>query len=175
MTTKPTTQQPDAGLAMPTTPPASAAALPVQCDAFGRLVWLQDGQAHVVIPVRSFPITAPDEGLSLVDSDGHELAWIDDLQAIDPSARTLIQQELAGREFTPEIRRILSVSSYATPSLWRVETDRGTTTFTLKGEEDIRRLSGSTLLIADQGGVHFLLRNVHALDAGSRRLLDHFL
>jgi hypothetical protein len=40
----------------------------------------------------------------------------------------------------PKIRRLKSVSSFATSSQWTVETDRGETTLVLKGEEDIRRL-----------------------------------
>jgi hypothetical protein len=41
----------------------------------------------------------------------------------------------------PVITRIVSVASFATPSTWQVETDRGTATLVLKGEEDIRRLT----------------------------------
>lgn len=47
---------------------------------------------------------------------------------------------MAGREFMPEIRRIEAVSGYVCPCQWEVETDRGMTRLTLKGEEDIRRL-----------------------------------
>ncbi|NIU62905.1 MAG: DUF1854 domain-containing protein, partial [Pseudomonas stutzeri] len=43
-----------------------------------------DGQVHTdVLPVRAFPLAAPDEGLSLVGSDGHELLWIDHLSTLD--------------------------------------------------------------------------------------------
>ena len=89
--------------------------------------------------------------------------------------RALVESELSGREFIPEIRRLISVSSFATPSTWQVETDRGTTTFVLKGEEDIRRLDSPALLIADSHGIHFLIRDRYALDAPSRRFLDRFL
>ena len=54
--------------------------------------------------------------------------------------RGLLEEELALRDFVPEITRIHSVSSFGTPSTWEVETDRGATSFVLKGEEDIRRL-----------------------------------
>jgi hypothetical protein len=67
------------------------------------------------------------------------------------------------------------VSSLATPSTWEVETDRGDTVFVLKGEEDIRRLGRSGLLIADRHGIQFLVRDVNVLDHASRRLLDRFL
>ena len=75
----------------------------------------------------------------------------------------------------PEIQNIRHVSSYATPSVWQVSTDRGDTEFTLKGEEDIRRLSASQLLIADSNGVQFLIRDIQQLDKGSRKRLDRFL
>ena len=45
----------------------------------------------------------------------------------------------------------------------------------LKGEEDIRRLSGSAMLITDKQGIQFLIRDLNALDNKSRRLLDRFL
>jgi hypothetical protein len=75
----------------------------------------------------------------------------------------------------PEIHRIVSVSTFSTPSTWSVETDRGPTEFVLKGEEDIRRLVGSTLIITDSHGLRFLLRDMLALDKNGKKLLDRFL
>lgn len=149
----------------------------VERDAFGRLaVTTAGGERFVpVTPVRAFPIAAPEEGLSLVSADGHEIAWIDRLADLPPGARQLVEAELASREFVPEIARILSVSSFACPSTWQVETDRGTSELVLKGEEDIRRLSPTRLLIADSHGVQFLVRDMAALDRHSRKLLDRFL
>ena len=147
-------------------------------NAHGRLVLtLADGTAHEgVVPVRAFPIAAPGEGLSLVGSDGHELAWIDRLADLPAPARTLIEEDLAVREFVPTIERILSVSSFSTPSTWQVETDRGPARLVLKAEEDIRRLAGRTrLLIAGSDGLQFLVPDSTALDRHSRRLLERFL
>lgn len=146
-------------------------------NAFGRLVFAAaDGQApEGVVPVRSFPITAPDQGIALVNSHGHELAWIDCLTDLPEELRTLLEAELASREFMPEIKCIHGVSSFATPNTWQVETDRGEATFILKGEEDIRRLAPPALLIADSHGIHFLIRNRFVLDYHSRKILDRFL
>ena len=146
-------------------------------DPFGRLVLtLADGTAHTgVVPVRAFPIAAPHEGVSLVSADGHELVWIERLDTLDAPLRELLEADLGSREFVPEIRAIRSVSSFATPSTWTVDTDRGVTTLTLKGEEDIRRLARHTLLIADRHGIQFLVRDIGALDRPSRKLLDRFL
>lgn len=128
-----------------------------------------------VVPVRAFPIGAPLQGLSLVSSEGRELVWISALAELETSHRELIESELASREFMPRILGILEVSGYVTPCTWHVNTDRGETDFILKGEEDIRRLTGSTYLIADSHGIQFLLPDLHALDRRSRKILDRFL
>lgn len=135
-----------------------------------------DGQLHSgVLPVRAFPLSAPDQGLSLVGTDGHELAWIERLSALDEAIRALIEAELAPREFMPRIRRIVAVSTFATPSTWTLETDRGPAELLLKAEEDIRRLGGGRLLILDGRGLQFEVQDMAALDRGSRRLLNRFM
>ena len=145
-------------------------------DGFGRLIFTgADGIAHEAVPVRAFPIGAPDLGVALVDGHGHELAWIDWLPALPAEWRELVESELANREFMPVIERIVEVSSFATPSTWTIVTDRGETRLTLKGEEDIRRLTPPALLIADSNGIQYLIRDRQALDAHSRKILDRFL
>jgi len=146
-------------------------------NAFGRLVFTgADGMAHEgVVPVRAFPIAAPDEGLSLLSADGHELAWVERLDSLPAAQRTLLHEMLAEREFAPEIQQLLEVSTFSTPSTWTVRTDRGTTRFVLKGEEDIRRTGRTMLLIADSQGLQFVVRDVGALDRHSKRLLERFL
>ena len=154
-------------------------ALPYQLhrNAFGALVLTAaDGTAHEgVVPVRAFPINAPEAGFSLVDPHGHELAWVDHLDDLPEAPRRLVAEELANREFMPVIRQIHSVSSYATPSTWQISTDHGETGMVLKGEEDIRRLAHNALLIADKHGIHYLIRDRQAMDATSRKILDRFL
>jgi hypothetical protein len=145
-------------------------------DSFGRLVLTQEGVDHEgVVPVRAFPISSPEQGIALVGGDGRELAWVDRLEELPALQRRLLEEELAAREFTPEILRILRVSSYVTPCSWSVTTDRGPTQFILSSEESIRRLSRDSLLIADSQGLHYLVRRLSALDAASRKVLDRFL
>lgn len=146
-------------------------------DPFGKLVLTNaDGEEFVgVTPVRSFPVQAPTRGISLVRDGGKEVGWIEDLDMVPAGIRELVTEELEGREFMPEIQAIESVSSFATPCTWTVRTDRGDTEFVLKGEEDIRRLGAYSLLIADSHGIHFLIRDMFAIDKGSRKILDRFL
>jgi hypothetical protein len=146
-------------------------------NAFDHLVLIaEDGQVHEnVSPVRAFPIQAPDNGISMVLQDGQEVAWIDKLTDLPEAIRSLIDAELAGREFMPEIQKIEHISSYATPCTWYVKTDRGDTAFVLKGEEDIRRIGQTSILISDNHGIHFLIRDMYEVDKYSRKVLDRFL
>jgi hypothetical protein len=146
-------------------------------DAFGRLMLVDaQGLTHEnVSAVRAHPLSAPDEGISLVGTDGHEIAWIDRMADLPEDQRALLGEELAHREMTPTVLKLLSVSTFSTPSQWTVETDRGPTRFILKSEEDIRRLSEGRLLIHSSHGLHFLVPDRFGLDRHSRRLLERFL
>ena len=146
-------------------------------NPFGRLVLTTaGGDVHEgVAPVRAFPVQAPDDGIALVSGDGKEVAWIDRLEDLPAAIGDLVREELGGREFMPEISRIVNVTSFATPCTWTIETDRGDTEFVLRGEEDIRRLTVDTLLISDIHGIHYLIRDVRELDKHSKKILDRFL
>lgn len=149
----------------------------LQRDAFGHWVLtMPDGTRHApVTALRSYPVTAPDAGVALMDAEGHELYWVDALSDLPDNLRQRVVQALTEREFLPVIHRLESVSSFATPSTWTVLTDRGTAHFLLKGEEDIRRLTGTVLLINDADGVQYMIRDLATMDKHSRKLLDRFL
>ena len=149
----------------------------LQRDSYGRLVLTtENGDLHEgVTPVRAFPIAAPDEGISLINYEGHEVGWAEHINQLPDTVRSLIEEELASREFVPEIEKIIEVSSFACPSTWQLQTNRGAAQLILKGEEDIRRLSPTRLLIADAHGIQFLVRDLSQLDKSSRKLLDRFL
>ena len=149
----------------------------LQRNPFGQLVFIPaDGDSHVgVEPARAFPISTPREHIAILSSDGHELTWIPKLDELPAATRQLVEEALESREFMPEIRRVSSVSGYATPCTWQVETDRGTTSLILNSEEEIRRLTASSLLIVDSRSIQFLIRDRNSLDDTSRRILDRFL
>jgi len=145
--------------------------LQLERDGFGRLLLA----GEPVVPVRAFPLSAPDQGISLVGNDGRERVWIDTLQAVPEPSRQLLQEALAVRDFAPRLLKLHKVSSFGVPSTWSVSTDRGDTSFVLKAEEDIRRLEGGALLIASAAGVQFRVPETAALDRHSRKLLERFL
>ncbi|PUE56151.1 hypothetical protein B9Z36_10925 [Limnohabitans sp. Rim8] len=146
-------------------------------DPFGKLVvTLADGTQHVgAVVARAFPIATPDQCISILSAEGKELVWVENLNDLPVNERDIVAQALQGREFMPEILRLDGVNSFSTPSIWRVQTNRGPAQLVLKGEEDIRRLSASRLIVADAHGVQFLIRDLPSLDRHTRKLLDRFL
>ncbi len=143
----------------------------------GRWVWTDaSGTCHEqVVVVRAYPVTAPEQGVGIMDAEGHELAWFDRLDQVAQPLQALLREAIAEREFLPEIQQLKTVTSLVTPSVWTVQTDRGEAHFMLKGEEDIRRLTGKTLIVSDVDGVQYLIRDPLTLDKQSRKLLDRFM
>jgi hypothetical protein len=146
-------------------------------DPYG--VWMlrtEEGEHHAAVSVvRPFPISAPSESVSILNQEGRELVWIERLMDLPGPLQETVIEALTQREFMPEIERLLQVSSYATPSVWQVQTNRGLTELVLKGEEDIRRLNAQTLIIADAHGVQYLIRDLSSMDRMSRKQLDRFM
>jgi len=149
----------------------------LQRNPLGRWVWLDRlGVRHEqVVVVRAYPVTAPEQGVGVMDAEGHELAWFECLDQVPEPLQARLREAIGEREFLPEIQRLLAVSSLVTPCVWTVDTNRGEASFMLKGEEDIRRLTGKTLIVSDADGVQYLIRDPQALDRHSRKLLDRFM
>jgi hypothetical protein len=145
-------------------------------DSAGRLELSLNGEVfRNVTPVRAFPVTAPDEGIALMSKDGKELLWIAQIADCEPEFGSLVNEELAQRDFMPVIAEITRVSSYVTPCTWTVATDRGETQFILRGEEGIRKLGAGALLITDSYGLQYLVPDYRKLDRAGRKILDRFL
>jgi hypothetical protein len=145
-------------------------------DAWGRLVLELGGEEHVGVEVsRAFPITGPRHMVSVCSAEGRELLWIADLEALPAGVRGVLEEELGRRDFVPVLRRILRVSAVVEPSEWEVETDRGVTTFLLNSDEDVYPLRRGRALVTDSHGIRYLIDDLAALDANSRRLLERYL
>ena len=154
----------------------SNASFELHQDPSGQWQLQLNGELHQgVVVVRAFPIAAPDEAVSILSAEGDELLWLPQPLLLPQVQKDAVLAALQVREFMPEIQRVDAVSSFTTPSTWSVQTHRGFTQFVLRGEEDIRRISSKTLIVADEHGVQFLIRDLPTLDRHSRKLLDRFL
>ena len=147
-------------------------------DPWGQLVLTgADGQQTVgVEPARALPISAPDRFVSICDAEGHELLCIENPSDLPDDVRTILNEELARREFVPVVQRITKVLADTDPSEWHILTDRGPTTFLMNdSDDDVRRLGPFRAILVDTQGIHYLIPDTRKMDAGSRRILDRYL
>jgi hypothetical protein len=141
--------------------------------AHGRLVFIAvDGTRYDDVDVlRAFPVSAAQGPVAIIGVDGGELAWIDALAAVAEPLRTILERELAEREFLPVIERIEGIAD-SEPAEWTVTTDRGPHRFKVAHADDVVRQPDGAVFITDTDGVRYLVPRFDTLDAESRRLLD---
>ena len=161
--------------------PQVAAPLPprffLSRDQWGQLVFIaHDGTQHSpVVPTQLFPISVPEQWVSLRGAGGVELACVEDPSVLSANDQQLLKEELARREFVPVIKRIVRVSGSSEPCEWQVETDRGPTRFVLKSEEDVRRIGDIQILIVDAHGTRYHIPDINAVDVKSRRIVEWYV
>ena len=124
-----------------------------------------------VVIRRSFPVTAPDEFLSVREPDtrqkgrGSEIGMIRNIHVFDKETVDLLNADLALRYFTPEIKRILSTKEKFGYCYWEAETSAGKISFVMNNPfYNIRCLEDGRILIADMDGNCFLIPDPLKLD-----------
>jgi hypothetical protein len=145
-------------------------------DSRGQLI-LRDVEGleyRDVRPIRMFPITDPEGWISICDSHGSELLYIEGIEAIPEESRHVFEDELNRRMFTPIIQQITGSVPVGDNVRLFIVTDRGATDIAVEAE-DIYRLSGNRILIKDISGIRYLIPDWHKMDAPSRTVLDIYL
>lgn len=141
-------------------------------------------QEHVdrVVIFRSFPITNPDEFLSVREPDskkagkGKELGMIRRLTDMDEESIAAIKTELDIRYFSPEITQLLSLKSKFGYQYWSAKTTSGDISFVLTNPfVNIRVLEDGRVLMKDIEGNNFVITDPAKLDAASRKFLEIYL
>ncbi len=157
--------------------PRSSPVLRLGHDPFGRLILTDaSGQEFVgVEPVRAFPLTDPDGWIAFVDGEGHEVLCIESLDLLPTTVRSMLEAELAAREFVPIVTRVLRSTGDIFPGHWDVETDRGPTRLNIDSEDDIRRIGSHRMLITDARKMRYHVPDTRTLDAYSRRVLERYV
>lgn len=155
-------------------PAGPADTLRLTRDERGRLTLHRPG-AEPVGPVRlarCFPWTAPDEYLSIRDSNGVEVHLLVTRAGLDPATEALIAEELAAQEFFPRITRVAAVDDRFDVMVWNVETDCGPIELQIEHAEDIRLRDDGRVTFKDHAGGAFIVDDIARLDPRSRRLIE---
>ena len=135
-----------------------------------------------VVAVRCFPVTNPQEFVSVREPDskkkgrGKEIGMIRRMADMPKEAQDLLNEELDRRYFTPEIIRITGMKEKFGYSYWDVETSAGKVTFVLNNPfSNIRVLEDQSVFINDIDGNCFKISDVTKLDAQSLRRIEIYL
>ena len=134
---------------------------------------LPDGSVHAPVePVRTFPLTQPNQYISLLDAQKNELGLIEDINQLKEADQTVLAEELAKCYFMPKITKIHFIEGRFGVTQWEAETEVGSVSFDLRSRNDITSLDGGRVLIKDVDGNRYEIVNYHRLDPKSVALLD---
>ena len=135
-----------------------------------------------VVILRAFPITNPDEFLSVREPDskkkgrGKEIGMIRRMSDFDEASTMLFLEELDRRYFSPVLTRILSVKEKFGYAYWEAETSAGNVTFVMNNPfSNIRVLEDGRMFISDIDGNSFVIPDPKKLDPASYRKIDIYL
>ncbi len=136
-----------------------------------------------VIVVRSFPISNPDEFLSVRLPESRafgrskEIGMIRYLRDFDEETVNLLLAELDRRYFIPRLTKILSVKEKFGYQYWEAETSAGNVSFVVHDPfSNIRPIPGDTrVLINSTDGNCFEISDPAALDPTSRHRIELYL
>ncbi len=126
--------------------------------------------------VRLFPLSDPQQYLSVRSGDNKEIGIITDAAQMDADSRALVAEELMRRYVVPAIRRVISVKERFGTVDWTVETDRGTRTFTTRNlRENVAQPSPNRYLMSDVDGNRYDVHDITTLDAASQSFLLRYV
>lgn len=135
-----------------------------------------------VLPIRSFPITEPEEFISIREPEtkdkgkGDEIGMIRRMSDFPEDVQTLLREELSRRYFTPEILKIFSVKEKFGYSYWEVQTSSGKISFVMTTpSSNIRTLEDGRVFIHDIDGNCFAITDPTRLDKASFRHIEIYM
>ena len=135
-----------------------------------------------IVIFRCFPVTNPDEFLSVREPDskkmgrGKEIGMVRYMKDFPEDIRNLFLEELDRRYFSPEIVKINSVKDKFGYTYWETETNAGSMTFILNNPfSNIRALEDGRIFIHDIDGNSFQIKDPSKLDANSYKKIEIYV
>ena len=126
---------------------------------------------------RLFPYTELTTNISVMNKDQEEIGIIADIDAYgDQSAADLIKSELSVKYFIPKIRAILMLKEKFGFSNWKVRTDAGTVSFTVRDTyRSIIRIGESRMYVLDSDGNRYEIEDYNKLDRKSFKKIELYI
>ena len=139
-------------------------------------------QFERIVVLRSFPISNPDEYISIREpstrrrGNGAEIGLIRDMRHFDEATVMLLNEELDRRYFTPELLKIYSLKEKFGYLYCEAETSAGRITFVLNNPySNFRTLEDHRVLISDIDGNAFMIKDPEHFDKASLKKIEIYL
>lgn len=125
---------------------------------------------------RVFPISNPDNYLSILDGADKEVGILRNPGDLDKDSKQALEAELDRRYFTPIIKEIHTLKQDGGMWFFKVVTQRGPTSFYVRHWRDnAYEITPGRWHILSVDGQRYEIVDIDALDAKSLRLLDQLL
>lgn len=123
-------------------------------SAGGLLQAVIEGTAYNEIALyRAFPLTRPEEYISVRTPEGEEIGLIAELRQLDAESLAEAHRELGFSYLMPRAIRIYSIRQKPAMWTWNLETDRGDMVLKLRNLHDhVTRLGAGRFIIEDAEG-----------------------
>ncbi len=142
----------------------------------GFLFLKQEDKESRVTLCRAFPFELPTEFISVMDEDQNELGLIRNVNDFEGENREHLLTELSRRYYTPVILQILRVKERYGFSFWKVKTQEGEVSFTLRDTyRSIVRSGENSVILMDVDGNRFEIPDVKGLDRKSYKKIELYL
>ncbi len=121
---------------------------------------------------RMFPITGLDKYISLLDSNGNEVAVIRNINDLMPESKAVVEKCLTEYYMMPRITRFIRMSEKFKIWMWTAETDKGICTFEIRNHlTAIKPLYDGRVLIKDANDNRYEIPDVSKLDKKSIKMI----
>lgn len=121
---------------------------------------------------RMFPITGLDKYISLLDSNGNEVAVIRNINDLMPESKAVVERCLTEYYMMPRITRFIRMSEKFKIWMWTAETDKGICTFEIRNHlTAIKPLYDGRVLIKDANDNRYEIPDVSKLDKKSIKMI----
>ena len=123
-------------------------------------------------PRRLFPVSNLERYITLLNTDGEEVAVIREISGLSEESAKAIRASLEDYYLVPKITRIIAVTERYGTLRWEVETDRGVKSFDIRNRNpDITVAKNGSVRVRDADDNRYVIDDYKALDAHSRARL----
>lgn len=124
----------------------------------------------------TFPLSRRHAMVAVRNTDGEEVALIDDISKLDATSRKVMNEEMERSYFMPRITEIVFAEEKMNVLTIEAETDRGPRTIQLRNpRRRIRKLPRNRVVIRDVDNNRYEVRNWTKLNAYGRELLSQHM